>query len=403
MQIARLVIIGAGIAGVSALKAFRELDKISPVIMIDAEDVLPYKRTKLSKIIAGSQDLHDIELEQEAFWEQEVHTQLMLGYQVEQLDIQQKLVQLDHGDPIQYDKLLLCTGAQANLPAVFGERARKSVHVLRSYHDLLTLRTALVHSRRVLVLGMGVLGLEVAEQLAIDGKKVTVSGHGSWPLSQQLDSHCGTLIEQACKAHGITVLPNDELQSVREIERRLQSGLVCSAYEVRFSSGLEERFDLIVVCTGSKPRIAIAQSAGLAVGTGILVNSCLQTSQSDIFAAGDCIEFEDGGLCHLWHESEHLGNLAGKHASGQELPLHNPGFRLKTELFGQYFWSMGQTSQVHQATMLSYDYGTHYYSVNLSGGVITGIIMAGDKEHAGMYEQAVRERTTLQAFQAMQA
>jgi NAD(P)H-nitrite reductase large subunit len=151
------------------------------------------------------------------------------------------------------------------------------------------------------------------------------------------------------------------------------------------------RFDAAVLCVGVKPDVALAEDAGLETGRGILVNDHLETSNPDIYAAGDCAEHADGSVTDLWHAAEYQGEIAAKNAAGGDIAYDGLLFRLKLEVFDSYFFSINKPRDPLAVENVESEIGKLYQCFFFEEDRLTGAIMVNDKERAKEYQQAVRE------------
>lgn len=386
-----LAIVGAGIAGISAAKAWRTLRPDDRILLLDGEDAVPYKRTKLSKIIADGTSIDDIHIEDESFFD---HVHLILGYRVEGIDSNARVLALENNERHQYGVLLLATGAQAWLPQIARDHIDE-ISVFRNAHDLEKLKLRLGGAKKVVIFGAGILGLEIADQIQALGKKTILVGSGPMLMARELSPRASELLESRVQASGVELRFQDELISLsKRKDARLQLGFLHSSESVA---------DLALFCTGSRPALELAHAAGCACDRGILVNSSFETSVEGIWAAGDCIELPGARVTHLWHESEHQGTMAGTLMAqsvsggfeGQEKPVwDNRLYRIKGEFFGTYVWSMVDPDHKRTLDMIEFETSSVYYALFLERGLIRGIIMLGDKDRNKIYEQAVVESWT---------
>ena len=375
-----VIIIGGGIAGISAAKAIREAAFDGSVLLMNGEGRAPYKRTKLSKHLASGFHRDAFRL-QPPEWYHALRIHL-LDAQAAQIDPTAKTLTLASGDRLHWGKLILATGATPSYPPQIPPET-PHLHVVRQIGDAerLTRELNRPNAQRALVVGMGVLGVEVAEQLRLAGKQVTLVGRSSALMPRQLNAHAAALMTQACEEAGIQMLFDDDVADVMPCDgERLRVTLRSGAQQV----------DVLVCCTGAAPNATLARQAGLAVNVGILTNAHLQTSSPEIFAAGDVAELPGGELCGLWHSAEAQGMHAGKNAVSPLTPYPRLPFRLKCEVFGQYFFSMlPQNAESCKTT--EYRKDNQYHCFYYRDGRLCGAIMVNDGEQAKKYERAVRE------------
>lgn len=368
-----VIILGAGIAGVSAAKAIREAAFDGAVLLINGEALAPYKRTKLSKHLASGFRQDEFQL-QPPEWYQAHRIHRLDDQRVEQIDPAAKTATLASGACLRWGKFILATGATPCYPPEISPEMPHT-YVMRQMRDAERLMQMMRNPKiqDTLVVGMGVLGVEIAEQLRFAEKRVTLAGRSSTIMPRQLNLHAATLMKQACEQAGIRLLFDDPSAVARRHETR--------------------EADAIISCIGATPDTILARQAGLAVNVGILANEYLQTSCPDIFAAGDVAELLGGEIGGLWHSAEAQGLHAGKNAVGSLTPYPRLPFRLKCEVFGQYFFSM-LPQDIERCQIEEYQHDRRYQCFYYRDGQLCGAIMINDGERAKLYECAARENWT---------
>jgi 3-phenylpropionate/trans-cinnamate dioxygenase ferredoxin reductase subunit len=276
------VIVGAGLAGAKAAETLREEGFDGRVVLVGAEHERPYERPPLSKdYLRGEVGREKVYVHDDAFYGDH-DIDLRLGRTAVSLDASGGELVLDDGERLRYDRLLLTTGAEPRRLAVPGGEL-DGVLYLRSVEDSDALRERLDRGGAVVVVGAGWIGSEVAASARQRGLEVTVVDPASVPLERVLGTEVGAIYGEIHHDHGVRMLMGTGVESFEgdgAVER------------VRTSDGRALDCDLVVVGIGVRPRTALAASAGLAVGDGILVDERLQTSASAVFAAGDAAAAE---------------------------------------------------------------------------------------------------------------
>ncbi len=281
----RFVILGGGVAGVTAAQRLRTLAPDAAITVVEAEPVLYYLRPGLIDVLAGRKTLAQI-TPFPPTWYAQRGIEYKTGLVAVELHPAQRSVTLSTGETLPYDRLLLALGAQAVLPNVPGKE-KVGVFVLRTAADVERLRTYASGARRAAVLGGGWLGIEAGRALHDLGLEVRIFERGRWLLSRQMDQPGGEVLASILREQGLTV---ETEASCAEI---LGEGQVRA---VRFTNGQSFPCDLVLFAAGIAPRTALAQEAGLAVNQGVIVNDFLATSAPDVWAAGDVAEWN--GTCY---------------------------------------------------------------------------------------------------------
>lgn len=329
-----LIIVGAGHAGGRAALTLREEGYAGRLILIGDEPHLPYERPPLSKgLLQGSIDLAGCSLCDSARLA-ELGIEHIAGNPVSQLDPPQHRLQLADGQWLGYAGLLLATGGRARrLP-----QEQVNVRYLRTHDEALALKSALRPGARLVVVGGGFIGLEVAATARSLGCAVTLLEAGPRLAGRVLPAVISDALLALHREQGVDV--------------RLNAALECiHADAVRLIDGERLPCDLVVVGIGMQPNLELAQAAGLDTGQGIRVDAQLRTSVADIFAAGDVCEFRLGGVYQrqeTWRNAEAQGRHAALNLLGRELPFEAlPGF-----WSDQYDWGV-QTVGVITALTVS--------------------------------------------------
>lgn len=276
----RYVIVGGGIAGVTAAQRLRALDPSSSVVLFEAEPVPFYLRPGLIEVLAGAKDLSEITPYARSWFESR-GIEYRLGEAVVGLNLAKKDVLLATGRSVPYDRLLLATGAEPVRPAIPGIDL-PGVFTLRTAADAERIRTWAEGRRSAVVLGGGWLGLEAAYALRRSLEEVVVLDRGRWPLSRHLDEKGGKVLSDLLGERGLTVLSGVEAAEI------LGEGEVKG---VRLTTGERLPADLVLVAAGVIPRVGLAREAGITVNKGILVDDFLETSAPGVYAAGDGAEW----------------------------------------------------------------------------------------------------------------
>lgn len=308
-----LIIVGAGHAGGRAALTLREEGYTGRLILIGDEPHVPYERPPLSKgLLQGTADLAGCSLCDSARLA-ELKIEHIAGNPVTRLEPQQHRLQLADGQWLPYAGLLLATGGRARrLP-----QAQAHVLYLRTHDEALALRSALRPGTRLVVVGGGFIGLEVAATARGLGCEVTVLEAGPRLAGRVLPPVISQALLDLHRSHGVDVRLNVALESIQ-------------ADAVLLVDGQRLPCDLVVVGIGMQPNIELAASAGLEVGQGIRVDAYLRTSAPNIYAAGDVCEFERDGLYQrqeTWRNAEAQGRHAALNLLGREVPFEAlPGF-----------------------------------------------------------------------------
>lgn len=314
------VIAGAGLAGADAAATLREEGFEGRLVLIGSEPERPYERPPLSKeYLRGEADDAPFVYEESFYGENSI--ELRAGTAVTAIDTGESEVELAGGERIGYDRLLIATGAEPRRLEVPGA-GLDGVHYLRTLADSQALGERLVAGQaRVVVIGGGWIGAEVAASAREKGNEVTILERASVPLERVLGPEVGAIYRDLHTDHGVRFLSETGVEAIEG------EGSVSG---VRTAGGESIEADLVVVGVGVEPRTELAEKAGIDVGDGILVDEKLETSAPGVFAAGDV-----AGAEHPFYRTrirvEHWANaraqgtaaaraMLGKEVSFDEIP-----------------------------------------------------------------------------------
>jgi nitrite reductase (NADH) large subunit len=275
----RIVIVGNGLSGTIFAKTLRELDGEAEIALFEGENYPYYPRPNLIEYLAGNLAYERLFAFQQEWYDAQ-KLRLHLGRRVSQIHRRKKTVELDGGEAVPYEKLLLANGAYAGVPPIQGVE-KTGVFTLRTLDDVHAILDYLQDHPRVAVIGGGLLGLEIARAFKTRGAEVDVYEFFPRLLPRQLDREGAAVLQRQIEDTGIAVFCDVATQEI--------TGKT-AAQGLRFKDGKEAAADMVVIAAGVRPRIELAQAAGLETDRGIVVNDRLQTSDPDILAAGDSVQ-----------------------------------------------------------------------------------------------------------------
>ena len=277
---AGIVIVGSGLAGYTVAREFRKLNADSPVTILSSDHGGFYSKPMLSNALATGKTPDAILNSDAVKMADQLKLTVRPHTRVMAIDRSSNSLVLQDGERLPYSQLVLALGAdQIRLPlAGDGAGLVSSVNDLDDYRHL---RDALEGKKEVVILGAGLIGCEFANDLSVAGYRVHLVDIGEWPLGRLLPQSGGAFLQSRLESAGVTFHLNDSVHHVDRVGERLRLTL---------SKGGILEADVVLSAVGLKPRITLAQEAGIAVNRGIVVDQSLKTQDPNIYALGDCAE-----------------------------------------------------------------------------------------------------------------
>ena len=381
----RLVVVGNGMAGMACLEQILKYGPRFHVTVFGDETHVNYNRILLSSVLAGEKDPDDIVLHPRE-WYQTNGIDLRLGVRIVDVDADRKTVTGDDGSVTPYDTLLLATGSSAWMPPIDG-LDKSGVFVFRTLDDTRALIERSGPGTKAVVIGGGLLGLEAARGLQVQGSDVTVVHLMPSLMERQLDADGGQYLLMKLEAMGIRVLLGRTTTAV------VGNG---HAEGVALLDGKCLEADLVVVAAGIRPNVGLAIKAGLNVNRGVVVNDHMETSAEDIFAVGECVEHR--GVCYgLVAPLFEQGKVLAATMTGNRGPTYTGTVQAaKLKIAGVDVFSAGDWSEQNAEPVRYEDraFGV-YKKLTVRDGRLAGVILVGDTSDSHRYMEWLRNDTDL--------
>lgn len=375
----RLLIIGNGIAGLSAAETFRKNDPDSEILMLSHEPYLTYQRIKLSHVLGEPDFTDESLLVKPASWYEAQKITVQLNTEVQQIDFEAKHVKTADGETITYDKLLLATGGHAFMPPVKGAE-KQGIFALRTLDDLKRIHAYLKDKQRVVVVGGGLLGLEAAHGLVELGKQVTVLEFFPYLLPRQLDPELSAHVQAQLEREGIHFVLGTGCEGLLGDE---------AIAGLHLANGDELMADAVIFSAGVRPNISLYEGTALVVNKGIQVNEKMETNIPDVYAAGDVAEYQ-GMVFGLWTSSNEHGRIAGSNMAGKVMTYAAPQLVATLNIGEVKLFSAGDVALPEQ--MLTYRDEKVCHRLYIKEGHVVGAVLTGDLAWMLKAKNAVNQR-----------
>lgn len=390
----RLVVVGNGMAGVACVEQILKHSPKFEVTVFGDETHTNYNRILLSSVLAGEKTADEIVLN-DLEWYEKNRIQLRLGVRIIDVDPDQKTVSGDDGSITPFDKLLIATGSSPLIPPMEGTK-KKDVFVFRNLDDARALLDQAGPGKKAVVIGGGLLGLEAARGLQVQGCEVTVVHLMDTLMERQLDWTGGSYLKAKMECLGVRVLLERNTVAIQGSDK---------AEGVTFKDGSSIEAGFVVIAAGIRPNAELGRKAGLRVNRGIVVNDSMETSNPDIFAVGECVEHN--GICYglvapLLEQAKVLAATITDNNSGNKGPTYRGTTQAaKLKIMGVDVFSAGDFNEKAPGVdAIRYEdpaLGT-YKKLTVRDGKLVGVILVGDTSDSHRYMDWLRSETDLTAM-----
>lgn len=376
------VIIGNGVAAVGVIEGIRSKDKDGKITVISEENRPVYCRPLISYYLENKTDSVRMNYRSSDFYEK-TGCNVLYGKKAARIDCSDKNIILDDGEKLPYTSVCVATGSSPFVPNFDGLETVRDKFTFMTLDDTFALEKSITKDSRVLIVGAGLIGLKCAEGLHRRVKSITVCDLADRVLSSILDEVCAAMMQKHLEENGIRFMLGDTAVRFENNTALMKSGRTVD-------------FDVLVLALGVRANTALIKDIGGDVNRGITVNDRMETSLTDIYAAGDCTEGNDISsgqkrVLALLPNAYMQGHTAGVNMAGGDevfdkaIPMNSIGF------FG-----------LHAMTAGTYDGELYEEKTDCSlkrfftkDGILKGFILIGETERAGIYTSLIREKTPL--------
>jgi nitrite reductase (NADH) large subunit len=366
------LIIGNGCAGVNAAKRIREIDSAGSIKIISSESRLMYYRPKLVHYLSGEFEFDSMVMFKKDWYESRKITNI-LDEAVTSLDTDKHIAYTDKGLSIEYKRLLLATGADSFYPPFSGMDLSRTF-ALRDADDAEKIIKACCAGSSPIVVGGGLLGLEIAASLSKKGLKVSVVELCDRLLPRQIDAEGSHFLSRKLQNMNISFYLG------KCVEKIVYPGIEKSDFKVYLQ--LQENTVLtggpLIISAGIRPRISLADKSGIKCNKGIIIDSRMQTNVKDVYAAGDCAEFEKK-IYGIWPACLEQARIAGANLAGENSVYNGTVVSTALKIAGIELVSLGEIEddQTKGVTSQRYEREDSYEKLVYKDGKLIGAVLFG--------------------------
>lgn len=378
------VILGNGAAGHYAAEAIRKRDRTGTIIMISNEPYRTYNRPMLTKSIMADLDEEQIAVEGES-WYRENKIYQILDHEVVKIDVKAKEVYLDDGNKYHYTKLIYALGSECFIPPIQGID-KEGVFAVRRLEDTKKISERLKETRHAVVIGGGVLGLEAAWELKKANCDVTVLELAPVLMGRQLDKAAGDMLKKISEGQGIQIHTGVQIE-VLEGEEKVSG--------VRLADGTVIPAELVIVSCGVRANTGIAKEAGIDIERAVIVNEKMETNIPDIYACGDCAQYE-GINYAIWPQAVEEGKVAGAQAAGDDITYTTVPAALSFHGMNTALFAAGDNGQnpnlIYKTVEFKDETKKQYQKYYFLNNRLCGVILIGDTSRMAEMTEALQKK-----------
>lgn len=378
------VILGNGAAGHYAAEAIRKRDRTGTIIMISNEPYRTYNRPMLTKSIMADLDEEQIAVEGES-WYRENKIYQILDHEVVKIDVKAKEVYLDDGNKYHYTKLIYALGSECFIPPIQGID-KEGVFAVRRLEDTKKISERLKETRHAVVIGGGVLGLEAAWELKKANCDVTVLELAPVLMGRQLDKAAGDMLKKISEGQGIQIHTGVQIEALEGEEK--VSG-------VRLADGTVIPAELVIVSCGVRANTGIAKEAGIDIERAVIVNEKMETNIPDIYACGDCAQYE-GINYAIWPQAVEEGKVAGAQAAGDDITYTTVPAALSFHGMNTALFAAGDNGQnpnlIYKTVEFKDETKKQYQKYYFLNNRLCGVILIGDTSRMAEMTEALQKK-----------
>jgi len=390
----KYLLVGNSAGGIGAAEAIRQVDKKGALTIVSDEPYPAYSRPLISKYLTGERTLEEILFRPLDFYDQN-NIIFLPGKKVSHLELDQQTAQLEDGEQVAWEKLLLAVGGKPIFPKMTGS-GKRGVFTFTNLDDAKAIDRFLDNARKAVVIGGGLIGISVTEALIKRGVDVRVVEMKERILNTILDQQASLMAEEVLKQAGVEIIAGQTVAKVNGKD---------AVEEVILDNGTALPCDLVVVAIGVSPRPELALDAKLEVNRGIVVDRHMATNHPGVYACGDVAEaydlvYGENRLTPIWPNAYVGGRIAGLNMA--DITSEYPGSTAINSLnyFGVDIASAGMPAAPNDNgyETISKQEGDIYQKVILKDDLIMGMIFVGNIEKSGIIFGLMRDRVNVESF-----
>lgn len=381
------VIIGNGVAAAACIEGIRSVDPDGSITVVSSENHPVYCRPLISYYLEGKTNSKRMLYRGENFYEKN-HCTVLYGKSVQRINDTDKTVLLNDESILSYTELCVATGSSPYVPSMNGIESVPHRYSFMTWDDAEKLKEDVTNRSKVLIVGAGLIGLKCAEGLKYLVGDITVCDLSDRILSSILDTESALIVQKHLECNGIQFLLSDSVDHFNHNTAFMKSGK-------------EVSFDILILAIGVRPNAGLIRDINGKINRGIIVDEHMRTSVSSVYAAGDCTEgkditIDDNRVLALLPNAYHQGFCAGVNMAGGNLtftkgfPMNSIGF------FGLHLMTAGTRYDGDQGGNIYEEQSeNHIKKLFCRNGIMTGFVLVGNTERAGIYTSMIREKTPI--------
>jgi NAD(P)H-nitrite reductase large subunit len=373
------VVIGNGPAGISAIETIRQHDLKTNIVLISAEDNIPYSRIMVPEYMVG--EIHEGEIytrDPDFYNRHSVETKL--GCKVVDINFDRKEVKLDSGEVVPYEKVLIAAGSSSVKPRWINPDLA-GVFTLWDKKDAEAIKDYMKQVKHAVIIGAGLIGLQSARALTDAGVKVTIVEQQDRLMPTQLDYTASSMLQKAMESEGINIYLDTSVESIIEEEGHV-AGVRTKTQTIQA--------EMVLVAIGVKTNIDFLQNSEINTNRGVLTNEKMETNIPGVYAAGDlaettCLYSGEQLVRAIWLNAIKQGKVAGANMAGAGVSYQGSYGMNSIQLFGFPIISLGQVFIENgvDEIIISYPESGTYKKLMMSDGKLVGLLFVGDIQGAG--------------------